>query len=155
MAIGLDIVVPHESVGGLVLGTSVFEVNQLMGQKGTRETANDGSLVIEYLSEDIECTFYDFEGYKLGCIQTERPTASIGGRSLMGSTIDQVKHFAKHDLGYLASEEVGTLHDDGHIQHWLDVEPLDLTFWFRDDSLYGICLFYDTVGDDQPIWPAK
>ncbi len=102
----------------------------------------------------LEFTFWgDFE-VRLGSISTRRSGASLLGWSVTGQSMETVRDFVASSLDAEVSEEKSVVHDDGHIQSWLEVDAPNLTFWFRDGVLYLVDWTCPWVGD-TPDWSSE
>ena len=151
----LDVIEPQRSVGDLLLGSTEREVIDLLGPDFEREIDEQGDLAIEYEDQGIRCTFWETNDFRLGWISVERPTASLCGAIPIGLSKAQIQELVSSKLKSSISEVDGVEHDDGHIQEWMNVDSHNLSFWFRDDSLYLIDVTCQWSDDDSPIWPSK
>ena len=151
----LDFIQPHHGVGSLRFGMTDSAVIQLLGAPSDEFEDEDGDVQLSWEGLQLECTFFLESELQLGVVATERESARLVDRLLLGESKDQVRGFMATELGAAISEEDGCIHEDGTHQEWIDVDDLGLLFWFHDNVLYAIdcsCAWQD---DETPKWPNE
>ena len=148
----LDAINLPEGVGNLTFGMTKSDIVKLLGDNFKERIETDGDLELEYEHLSIRCTFLKEFDYRLGVITTERKKATLCGEILFGKSKSQLRRFIREKLKGDISEEDGCIHEDGHIQEWIDVSEKNILFWFRNDELYLIDCFCSWADDDTPIW---
>ena len=149
--INLDTVLIGQGLEEIPFGSSPDVVRQALGAPDSRESDDEGDQSFTYEKLGLELTFWADLGDGLGTIGTERPTARLRGRRIVGQSMDRIRDFIRHDLEAEITDEGGCVHQDGHVQSWVDVDSLNLSFWFRDHVLYLLDWSGEWV-DDQPAW---
>ena len=149
----LDTVLLDSGLAGITFGCSSGIVLRMLGEPDSHETDDEGDEILEYEELGLTVTFWaDFHD-GLGFIGTERPSARLLGRQLVGQTEELVKTFIKNEIGAAITEEDGCVHEDGCVQIWIEVDSRHITFWFHDGQLYLIEWSCKWVGD-SPAWYA-
>lgn len=148
-----DEIKPHRSVGDLLIGTKEQDIVLALGDGCSRKIDEWGDVELEYEEFNVRFTFWGDYDFRLGCISTERPTASIEGHVLFGQSKTDVKEFVVNVLQTTISETDGCMHEDEFVQEWIDVDSHGLSFWFDNDSLYLIDVFCSWSDPETPEWP--
>ncbi|MFT7620459.1 MAG: hypothetical protein ACI97A_004116 [Planctomycetota bacterium] len=132
----LDTLHLETGLDGIPFGSSMEHVIDMLGTPDAQETDDDGDTTFEY--EDLELTFFfwkdDFGA--LGSIGTERTGTKLLGHALVGETREVVVDLINKKFAGGISLEDSCVHEDGHIQSWIEVESMGITFWFDDGFLY-------------------
>ncbi len=147
----LDAILLESGLEGLSFGCKPEFVVSKLGDPSESETDEDGDLTCLYEELGLTLTFWADFGLGLGDIGTERPQSHLRGQQLVGKSLDFMKAFIENELNTDVTEEDSCVHEDGHVQTWIEVDVLGITFWFDDGLLYLIdwtCEFNGEV----PIW---
>ena len=148
----VDSILLNQGLPDIPFGATPNEIRVVLGEEDSLESLDDdGDFVLAYQSIALEFTFWGEYGDRLGYISTDRPDAMLLGFLPFGKNSATVKDFIANKLGATVTEEDGCLHEDGHRQTWLHVEACNVTFWFRDDSLYSVAWTCNWTGD-LPEW---
>lgn len=151
----LDTIHPGKGLGPILFGSTVEEVIGILGEPDYRETDDLGNVDLSYESQNLTFSFSRDDNFYLYHIGTERETLTLIGCKLFGKDEYEIKKFIQQKLKARISEEDGCIHENGLIQTWIDVDELNISFWFHDDELYLIDLFCDTIDVETYNWPEN
>jgi hypothetical protein len=131
------------------------QVIKFIGKPDAEETDEDGDLYLSYEHLNLSFTFFgDYNNY-LGRISTERESAVIEDCKLIGKDESEIKKFIEKTLKARISEEKRCIHDNGDIQSWIEIDELNITFWFLNGILYLIDWSCEWIDNDTPNWPRE
>lgn len=140
-------------IGSLIFGSTIEEVAKILGDPDSEETSESGNLTHFYENLNLSLSYlFEYDLY-LGRIATERESLVLKNQTLHGKNINEIKEFIRDRLKAKISEEDRCIHEDGEIQTWIDVDELNISFWFLSGKLYLVDCFCDWIDNDTPHWP--
>lgn len=151
----LDTIYIGKGLGSILFGSTIEQINQLLGKPDYERTDEDGDIDFIYENQKLTFTFWSDHDYYLGYIGTERETAVLNGCKLIGKEESEIKRFIQETLKAKISEEDGCIHDNGDILRWIEINELKILFWFLNGILYLIDWSCEWIDDETPRWPRE
>lgn len=151
----LDTICIGKGLKNIFFGSTVEQIIKFIGKPDVEETEEDGDLNLFYKHLNLKFTFWSEYNNYLGCISTERETAVLNDCKLIGKEESEIKIFIEKTLKARISEEKRCVHDNGDIQSWIEIDELNITFWFLNGILYLIDWFCEWIDNDTPNWPRE